>query len=219
MKPNDLSGQKFGRLTVIKRAQNIKNKRVNWKCFCECGATTITTGDRLSRGITKSCGCLAKEALRNGGLANRKYPEDSERLQRILHGIKTRCNNENATSYQYYGGRGITICDEWNNDFMNFYNWAKNNGYSDELSIDRIDNEKGYEPENCRWVTQGEQMKNRRKWERRRVVFVSFRGGNVSIPELSEMYGIDRALLYDRIRRYGWSAEKAVTVPNRRGKA
>lgn len=217
MKLNDLSGKKFGNLTVIERVQSPKRKRVKWKCLCDCGAVTVTSGDRLIRGVTKSCGCLAKKALRDGGLANKKYPDDSQRLQQILHGMKNRCNNKNTASYQYYGGRGIQVCDEWNNDFMAFYNWAKNNGYSDELSIDRIDNEKNYEPVNCRWATQSEQMENRRRWERRKTVFVPFRGEAVSIPELSERFSISRELLYDRIRRYKWSAEKAVTVPNRRG--
>lgn len=155
----DLTGQKFGRLTVIKRGENIDN-HAGWICQCECGNIVNVNGKYLREGKTTSCGCYHNELLRERSLTHGKT---HTRLYRIWANIISRCCNSNVDCYEYYGGRGISICDEWKNNFENFYEWSINNGYNEQLTIDRINNDGNYEPSNCRWVTMKEQCKNRRK--------------------------------------------------------
>lgn len=126
--------------------------------------------------------------------------------------MKTRCNNPNAPPFRLYGGRGIKVCDEWLHDFPAFRDWALNNGYSDELTIDRIDNSRGYSPDNCRWTTYKVQANNNRH-----NVTVTVNGQTGTISEMCERHGIENPhLIYDRITRLGWSAERAFTTPPRK---
>lgn len=151
----DLTGQRFGRLVVLER-----HDAKRWKCICDCGNATYSDGYQLRKGITQSCGCYHKEFC---GDAHRIHGYCGTRLYRIYYKMKERCYNPLNDNYKYYGALGITICDEWLNNFQAFADWAMANGYSDNLTIDRKDNTQGYCPENCRWITIQEQQRNRRK--------------------------------------------------------
>lgn len=155
----DLTGQKFGRLTVVER-HGVKDGHAAWLCKCDCGNTTVVNGRNLRNGRTTSCGCYHKEILIN---RSKTHGMSKTRLYRIWHNMKNRCFYTKDKHFNDYGGRGITVCDEWKNDFESFKKWSLSNGYSDELTIDRINNDGNYEPSNCRWVTMKEQCKNRTK--------------------------------------------------------
>ena len=155
----DLIGEHFDRLEVVSRGENTKQGKTQWLCRCTCGETkTIRAGDLLSE-RTKSCGCLNKELPQARRVTHR---QSYSRLYRIWQGMKRRCTNEKVVDYKYYGGRGIDVCDEWFSNFALFSNWAKANGYNEELTIDRKNNDKGYSPDNCRWATMKEQSNNKR---------------------------------------------------------
>ena len=158
MKLIDLTGQVFGRLTVLQRAKTV-NKRTMWTCKCECGNEITAEAYNLKTGHTQSCGCFQKEAT---SAASKTHGKKHTRLYRIWNCMKNRCYQKSYHAYNHYGGRGITVCDEWLNNFQAFYDWAMEHGYNDELSIDRIDVNKGYNPHNCRWATMAEQNKNKR---------------------------------------------------------
>lgn len=135
-----------------------------------------------------------------------------DRIYSIWHNMKTRCYNTNAPNFKYYGGRGITMCYEWHYDFREFYKWALMNGYSENLTIDRIDNEKGYYPENCRWATVIEQNNNTRANN-----YITHNGETKTASEWARQYGIHRSVFNSRIRR-GWTFEEAVDIKPRKYK-
>ena len=158
----NLTGQKFGSLKVICPVAKNNRNAVLWLCECDCGLDAIIESGALVRGLTRSCGCLDREAhqLRPNRTA---HGQCGTRLYRIWKKMKSRCTNPNDPDYQkYYGSRGITVCDEWFHSFQAFHDWAMSHGYSDDLSIDRMDNDKGYSPDNCRWATAEEQRHNQR---------------------------------------------------------
>lgn len=161
----DLTGRRFGRLIVIERCGCTPHGDVKWKCLCDCGCDAVVIGASLKNGSTKSCGCLLRETIGNVKLS---HGCSRTRLYKVWLHMKDRCYNRSNKNYHRYGGRGITVCDEWRNDFGKFQEWAMANGYDEnapfgQCTIDRIDNDKGYRPDNCRWADMKVQRNNQSK--------------------------------------------------------
>lgn len=199
----DMRGRRFGRLIVLERAPNV-GERTMWKCICDCGNEKIVDSHSLRLGHTKSCGCLGRQRLEEGRY---KHGLSKTRLYGHFEKMVDRCENKNSKHYHNYGERGISICDEWRHDFKAFYDWSVKNGYKEGLSIDRIDNNKGYSPDNCRWATQLEQMNNVRTNRN-----IEYNGEVHSVSEWSRIIGINIGTLTGRLNK-GWSAEEALFTP------
>lgn len=205
MQFQDLTGQKYNRLTVIELAPK-QGRRTMWKCRCDCGNIIVARAENLKSGNTKSCGCLAKDHP-----SNYKHGYSHTKIEYIYQAMKNRCYNPKNYEYHLYGGRGITICDEWLNDRVKFYEWAYENGYKEgakqaEQSLDRIDVNKGYSPENCRFVDAYVQANNKRT-----NVFVEHNGERHTLAEWARIFNIDYHLLYDRYISNGWSFIDAIS--------
>lgn len=201
----DLTGQQFGRLEVIEQAGQDKWRHSLWLCKCICGNTKIIPGCDL-RSSTKSCGCLRKEGnrLKHGQNKNKK----PTKTYKSWDSMKQRCNNPNNKDYENYGGRGITVCEEWQ-EFCNFF---KDMGECPEgCSLDRTDNDHGYNKENCRWATDKQQARNRR--DNRKL---TFNGKTKCLTFFAEEYGIPRRTLQNRLDMYHWPLEKALTTQTRK---
>lgn len=186
-KLRNLVGQQFGRLTVIKKSEKKDNKRVYWDCICECGNKTIVPTSNLTRGHTKSCGCLNADHSLKHGMARQHKPS---RLYWVWVNMRARCRNKNNPSYKYYGGKGISVCEEWD-DFSAFETWAIENGYDEnaeygECSIDRVDVNGDYEPKNCRWITMKEQQRNKQNTRK-----LTYNEDTKPLTEWVEIFGLD----------------------------
>lgn len=199
----DITGRRFGRLTVIGIAGRDNHRQVIWRCRCDCGKEANVRGYSLRSGNTQSCGCLADERRAE---THRKHGGTHTRLYRIWGGMKARCFSPNEPCYPYYGGRGIKVCDEWLS-FETFQTWAISHGYRDDLTIDRINVNGHYEPSNCRWATLKVQQNNKRS---NRVI--EFNGESRTLQEWAEAIGINHSTLIERIERWG-SVEEALTIP------
>ncbi|MEK5272553.1 hypothetical protein NSR00_17730 [Aeribacillus sp. FSL K6-8394] len=187
----DITGKKFGRLTVIEYTYT-KGKIAYWRCLCECGNETIVMGANLRHGKTKSCGCIHKKIRSNLSF---KHGQADTRLFKIWSNMKDRCENPHNKRYDRYGGRGIKVCDEWH-EFKNFYDWAINNGYNDQLTIERKDINKNYEPDNCEWIPQSKQAKNRSS-----NIKVTIDGETKILMDWSRKTGINYGTLKGRYKR------------------
>lgn len=217
MRREDLTGRKFNRLTAI---EYIGNK--TWLCKCECGNIVKVKAYDLKNGRTKSCGCLNRERMQELGKSNKgkesplkgrkfgtkihEYDKCGRRLYRIWQNMHGRCNNDSSGNY---GNRGITYCKEWEN-FAPFRDWALANGYDDTLTIDRIDVNGNYEPDNCRWVSRKIQNRNTR-----RNIFITYKGETHCLKDWEIITGLP---VQQRYTKCGWSAEKCLTEPLRQKK-
>ena len=199
-----LIGQRFGRLTVLEEAER-KGEKSRWLCKCDCGCTTIVATSNLTSGHTKSCGCSRVDALRQTAT---KHGFGHTRLYNVWSLMRKRCSNAKCKEYADYGGRGISVCKEWQSSFESFQEWALSSGYKDGLTIDRIDNDGNYEPSNCRWVTMKKQCNNRRSNH-----YCEYKGEQYTIAELSEISGVSYEKLKQRIIKLKWPIEKAVKTP------
>jgi len=194
-KREDLSGRMFGRLKAIEIDWERTKRRTYWLCRCECGNKKSVRSDCLKRGQVKSCGCL-KDEQDEKNLGRETHGMTGTRLYGIWLGMKARCYNPKKKRYDNYGGRGIEVCDEWQNDFEAFMLWAKDNGYKNNLTIDRINNDGNYSPENCRWSTNKKQANNRSS-----NINIEYRGKEYTLLQIAEKLNLNSKMLYERYRK------------------
>ena len=205
----DMTGLRFGRLVVIEQADDIieasGRHRTAWRCLCDCGKDVIVRGEclRSKSSPTRSCGCLSHDQK---VLQHMTHGQTYSKLYGIWCSIKSRCYNPNTKPYQNYGGRGITMCDEWKNSFESFSEWAVHNGYGDGLSIDRVDNDGNYCPDNCRWVDGVAQANNRRTNR-----LLTYNGQTMNITQWAKQLGISPKTLFTRVYA-GYSVEQILST-------
>ena len=197
----DLTGQRFGRLVVEGFAYMDKNRHSMWNCRCDCGGHNIASIANLRRGNVKSCGCLRHICY------TKTHGDSKSRLWYIWRGIKKRTGTATDKDFKNYGGRGIVMCEDWQN-FLTFKNWAISHGYCDDLTIDRIDVNGDYCPKNCRWIPMEKQAENKRN-----NVRYLYNGENLTLSEWARRIGMTSSGLWGRIHTRGWSIEKAIETP------
>lgn len=185
----DITGQKFNKLKVLKRIENSSFRKARWLCQCECGNFTEVSGDNLRNGNVKSCGCLIVDKNKQRAT----HRKSNIRLYNIWRSMKARCNCKTNPSYKNYGERGIKICSDWI-IFENFYNWAINNGYKENLSIERIDVNGNYEPSNCKWIPLSKQAYNKRD-----SLIININGEEKCLAEWCKLYNVKYTTIYRRI--------------------
>lgn len=208
----NLVGEKFGRLTVLSQANDYVSKKgqhyAMWNCVCECGVQVSVRGDSMKNGISKSCGCYSSDVTAK---RNRKHDCNKKgqrtRLYNIWAQMHSRCSHASRWDYKHYGGRGIRICQEWL-DFISFKEWAERHGYNDSLTLDRIDPDLNYTPENCRWATNQEQQNNRRNNH-----YMTYNGETHSMADWARIVNIPYSTLRSRKNNLGWSDEAALSTP------
>lgn len=201
----DITYQKFGRLTALYRLQNYHNKHnAYWLCVCKCGNFKEVSLNNLYRGNVRSCGCLHKETMIS---LCKTHGKTNTRLYHIWQRMKSRCYYSKDNRYQYYGGRGIAVCDEWKDDFMAFYKWAIDNGYRDNLTIDRIDVDGNYEPSNCRWATNNEQAKNKTNNK-----YYTINGKTYCLKEWCKILNINYKKVWVRLNQLNWTIERVLEL-------
>lgn len=203
MKALDLVGEKFWKLTVLERVENSNTGKSQWLCKCDCGNKVIVIGPNLKNGNTRSCGCWRMSEDKkdyNGHIWK-------TRLYSIWCGMKSRCYNTKFPKYISYGARKIQICEEWKTNYKAFEQWALNNGYREDLTIDRIDVNGNYEPANCRWITNEEQARNKTNG-----IMVTYNGETKQLIKWCEELQLSYVAIYTRFIR-GWSVDRMFTEP------
>lgn len=206
-KMHDITNNRYNHWTVL-RFDKRDGERYRWICRCDCGTIRSVEASSLKSGATKCCGCIkhpAKGNLKHGGR--------NERLYGVWNGMKNRCYDADDRAFKWYGGRGIKVCDEWVNDYGAFRQWALENGYDDSLNkyectIDRINDNGDYSPDNCRFTNMVVQNNNRRS-----NVVITFNGESHTLKEWSYITGLNYSMLKKRYK-YGWSAERMLSTPN-----
>ena len=196
----DLKNKKFNRLLVLERAENTKSGKSRWLCQCDCGKKTIVLGSYIKDGRVKSCGCYNHDLLIK---RNTKHNYDGKRICYVYRSMLSRCLNKNNKYYSEYGGRGIDICDEWigENGIKNFCEWAYANGYDEnaprgQCTLDRIDNDKGYSPANCRWVDLYVQANNKRN-----NILINYNGKTQTLEQWCKELKLSRSMVRHRYER------------------
>lgn len=214
MKKEDYIGKKYNHLMIVEFDHYGANSQAYFKCRCDCGNEVVVLGASIRSGNTKSCGCLKEQHKKSFG----KHRKDQTthggcgtRLYRIWFHMRARCRDKNS---ELYGARGIKVFEEWDSSFELFRDWALSNGYNDNLTIDRIDVNGNYEPDNCRWADMKTQGRNRRN-----TLYVDFQGKRMSLKDACEIVGVDYHTVYGRIAD-GMSVEQALQKGRvcRRGK-
>jgi hypothetical protein len=188
----DLTGNRYGTLTVKRIYRNEASKKKEWLCVCDCGNEVVVSGGNLKDGHTQHCLECGYKLTAN---AHRTHGKSQHPLFGIWYGIISRCESNKSTSYKNYGGRGISICEEWRNDFQAFYDWCMENGYKKGLQIDIIDNDGNYEPNNCRWVTRTVNANNKRS-----NVFIEYNGEVATVAEMCRKYDAKYKYIHAKIR-------------------
>ena len=199
----NMIGKKFNRLTVVCEYGRDKQGRCRYLCRCDCGNEKVIFGGHLRSGRIKSCGCYAREVA---SAVNTKYAKEDKILYTTWIGMRQRCNNKNVKLYYRYGGRGISICEEWD-DYLKFFHWAIENGYEKGKQLDRINNDGNYEPLNCRWVTRTENNNNKSN-----VKQYEIKGITHTLTEWCQINNVRRNTVKARLSR-GWDIEKALFTP------
>ncbi|MEC1663008.1 hypothetical protein [Bacillus halotolerans] len=193
----DLKGERFGRLTVIGLSEKRVGRKTYWDCICDCGNKKTVRSDSLKK-TTRSCGCLKDEQAAINVALNHKHKDSYSHLHYLWIRMKQRCNNPNTTRFYDYGGRGIKVCKEWNESYQSFKDWAYKSGYKEGLSIERIDVNGDYSPENCTWINTIDQANNRRS-----TIWVEYQGEKLNLKQWSKKLGINYGTLNARYNRSG----------------
>lgn len=199
----DITGNRYNNLIVVKRVENAPGGVTVWECICDCGNTTFVRGVNLKSGAVKSCGCLLKNMK-----TTLRHNMSNSRLYHVWASIKRRCNAPSDKNYKNYGSRGIKMYKEWADSFETFMAWALNNGYSDSLTIERIDVNGDYCPENCTWIPANEQQKNRRT-----CYSITYNGRTQNLVDWCNELNLPYKLIHNRIHKLGWTFVRSITEP------
>lgn len=199
----DISGQRFGKLTAIRFSRSTEKGVTMWMFKCDCGNEVELSYESVKHGV-KSCGCLTE-----------KHNEAKTRLYKCWSSMKSRCNNTKDPHYHIYGGRGITVCDEWQKSYKSFRDWSMCNGYLDNLTLDRIDVNGNYEPVNCRWANNETQHNNKRD-----NVYVEYKGERLTLKQVNRKYAphIPYNSFWHRYSVAKWDLDKCINTPLRKRK-
>lgn len=197
----DITGYKYNMLTVLRRVDNDKNGQSRWECKCDCGNITVAKGANLKNGAVKSCGCLLHKAPKN-----KKHGESNTPLYQMWISMIYRCHNEKNQAYKFYGARGIRVCEEWH-DYEAFKRWVEETKPEGKYTIERIDANGDYCPDNCTWITMSEQANNRRS-----NILIRYNGEEHNLMKWCEILNRDYKNVHNRMYKLGWSFEKAIST-------